>query len=346
MGAVVVVDGGYGSCGKGKVVSWHANRMGINKGVKVGGLNAGHITQYPDGRKFVYKQLPSTSHIPGSINIVASGALVNPDILKYELDTYKIDPASVYIDPLATMLLPGHIEAERAAMMDKSIGSTCSGTGAALLERLSRNGKATLVRDYVPQLKALGVNISDTKEMLWAWSDDRHDDDDFIIEGTQGYGLSVFHSPDYPKVTSQDTIASAFLSMAGVSPLAVVEVILVLRSYPIRVAGDSGPLKDEIDWAQVTAESGYKDQLHEITTVTKKTRRVGRFDPAMTRRAIKANLPTMVVMNHLDYIDHEARTKKSITPKIQAFLQEIEPQIGRRIDWVGVSEYDMVHTGK
>jgi len=64
-----------------------------------------------------------------------------------------------------------------------------------------------------------------------------------IIEGTQGFGLSLLHAADYPYVTSRDTTAAAFVSEAGLSPLDVDDIVLVLRAFPIRVGGNSGPFK-------------------------------------------------------------------------------------------------------
>lgn len=346
MPVAVVIDGMYGSCGKGKVVDWIArqvgDQIGYDKvvGIKVGGLNAGHIVHYQDGTKYTYKQLPSVSHLKGATSIVASGALVNLDILKHELEDYKLDPTQVVIDPLATILEQRHIDEEKAASMSEKIGSTCSGTGAAFQERMRRDGKAVLVRDRVAEITALGVLVADTKPIL---NDMIRDQNHYlIVEGTQGFGLSCFHSDAYPKATGRDTTAAQFLADAGISPLDCNLVCMVLRSYPIRVAGDSGPLKGELSWDELTKISGSAKQLHEITTVTKKTRRVGAFDAELVRRAIWANRPNCIVMNHLDYIDPAVRDASEITPIAAVFVADIEKQIGQKIDMVGISEWGML----
>lgn len=342
MAVYVVVDGQYGSCGKGKVVEWMAQNLNPTTvvGIKVGGLNAGHIVHYKDGTRYVYKQLPSVSHLPGSIVLVASGALVNLDILKHELEAYKIEPSKVIIDPLATMLEQRHIDEEKAAQMSERIGSTCSGTGACFQERMRRDGNAVLARDRKAELEALGVQVLDTKPLLHHWITTK--ERNIIVEGTQGFGLSCFHSDAYPRATGRDTTAAQFLADAGISPSDCDGVVMVLRSYPIRVAGDSGPLKGEMSWEDLTAKSGAAKPLHEITTVTKKTRRVGEFDPELVKRAIWANKPSMIVMNHLDYIDPEIRDADTLTDKVHGWLFEIENKIGRHIDVVGTSEWGML----
>jgi adenylosuccinate synthase len=55
-----------------------------------------------------------------------------------------------------------------------------------------------------------------------------------------------------------------------------------MRTRPIRVAGNSGPLRGETSWSEL----GLPD---EHTTVTGKVRRVGVWDPDLARAAVHAN---------------------------------------------------------
>src|ERR1700730_6357809 len=125
-----------------------------------------------------------------------------------------------------------------------------------------------------------------------------------IVEGTQGFGLSLLHSPYYPYVTSRDTTAAAALSEAGLSPIDVDRIVLVLRAFPIRVSGNSGPLPQETSWAEISREGQHDHQLTELTTVTRRIRRVAQFDAEIVGLALEANRPTEVVLNHMDYVDH------------------------------------------
>jgi adenylosuccinate synthase len=162
------------------------------------------------------------------------------------------------------------------------------------------------------------------------------------LEGTQGFGLSLLHSPHYPKVTSRDTTAAAVLAEAGLSPLDVDQIVLVLRAFPIRVAGDSGPFgAEEIEWGKIAEEGGHVERLAEFTSVTGRLRRVARFDPVLVREAIAVNQPTAVVLNHLDYVD-AAAGGGGLTPRVAEFLATVTAQIGRPIDYLGLGPDELL----
>jgi adenylosuccinate synthase len=153
-----------------------------------------------------------------------------------------------------------------------------------------------------------------------------------LVEGTQGFGLSLYHSDNYPKTTSRDTTAAGFLSEVGLSPRLVTEIVLVLRTFPIRVAGEqAGPLKDEITWEDLQRESGCPQPVEEMTTVTKKLRRVGRFDWELANSAVKVNRATSIAINGLDYLNFKNRNveySNSLTREAAEFLQRLEGSLG------------------
>jgi hypothetical protein len=147
-----------------------------------------------------------------------------------------------------------------------------------------------------------------------------------LVEGTQGFGLSLYHSDSYPKATSRDTTAAAFLSEVGLSPLLVTEIVLVLRTFPIRVAGEqAGPMKDEITWEILQIESSYPHPIHEMTTVSNRLRRVGRFDWELAEKAVTMNRPTQLAINGLDYID--ARNRGTQLGELTSVLLGTGPQV-------------------
>ena len=125
------------------------------------------------------------------------------------------------------------------------------------------------------------------------------------------------------------------MSEAGLSPLDVDDVVLTIRAFPMRVAGNSGPLKNEINWETVTEESGNPFPLCEYTSVTRRIRRVGRFDPEIVKRSIQANHPTRIVLNHLDYVDVYHDLSTGYGKMIREFVFHVESSVFRRIDLLG-----------
>lgn len=181
------------------------------------------------------------------------------------------------------------------------IGSTQTGTGWTASKRAMRD--ATLARD-VPDLVSF---ITDTVELL----NEIHDSGKrIIVEGTQGLGLSLFCVPHYPWCTSKDTAASTFLAECGLSPRTCDRIYAVYRSYPIRVGGNSGPMYKEIDWQTVHERAGFPANmpLIELTSVTRKIRRVGEWDWELFKRSIRVNRPTNLVLHGADYISYANRS--------------------------------------
>lgn len=180
--------------------------------------------------------------------------------------------------------------------------------------------------------KALRPYVSDSVALL---RDFLQQEKRVVVEGTQGFGLSLLHSPHYPYVTTRDTSGAGALSEAGLSPLDADDVTMVIRSFPIRVAGESGPFDaEELDWETIGREAGLDEPPREFTSVTKRLRRVARFDPVIVAKAIQVNRPSRLVLNHLDYVDG-ACASGEISAKARAFVGEIERALRRSVDLVG-----------
>jgi adenylosuccinate synthase len=326
MPITIVVGGQFGSEGKGKVAYALAASRHATHAVRVGGPNSGHTVVDPAGRKVIFRQLPTAALLPDVVCVIPPGAYVDVDILLREIVVARLSPDRVAIDPFATLVTEADRETERKNGLRAAIGSTGSGTGAALQRRIERGTNVLAAGD-----PRLAPYLRPTLELLRNALGRR---ERVIVEGTQGYGLSLLHSRHYPYVTSRDTTAAAFLSETGLSPLDVDEIALVLRTFPIRVGGNSGPLPDEIHWATVQSESGSADSLVEYTSVTNAIRRVARFDPTIPRLAIAANVPTTVILNHLDYVDCQVQAGV-MTQNALRFVAEVELALGRRVDILG-----------
>lgn len=325
----IIVGGQYGSEGKGKVAYEWAKKMHAVAAVRVGGTNSGH-TVCIGKKEYIFCNLPTASLLEGTNVVLPAGSYIDLDILRYEIELSKIERKLIKIDPNAVIIQSGYKELEKQSRLRETIGSTLSGTGAAVMARVCRNRQNPVV--MAKDVEELKEFLTDTKSYLRGLLNEGKE---IVIEGTQGFGLSNYHAKTYPYVTSRDTTAAAFLSEVGLSPFDVGHVVMVIRSYPIRVAGDSGPLTSEISWETVTQESGADEDIIERTSVTRNVRRVARFSPEIVCESLLTNRPDIVVLNHVDYIDYKNRNNNILSDKQLAFVEKIENEIHHKIQYVG-----------
>lgn len=340
----IVVGGQFGSEGKGKVsleLARRARRADIpTTVVRVGGPNSGHTGYDKSGQKFALRQLPAGC-VDRDVDVVfPAGSYIDVDLLFAEIGELNFPEDRIKISHHARLITQEHKDWERSGDLVQSIGSTGSGVGAAVMASVARRSKNFLLESLVAEDNALlQPFIANSTEILRGKLDRDHR---VIIEGTQGFGLSLLDGGYWPKATARSTTAAAALAEAGLSPMDVDDVTLVIRSFPIRVAGDSGPLTNEVSWEYVASLTGRKAiDIEEYTTVTKKLRRVGKFDSALVSAAISANRPNRIVMNHLDYIGEGAQLN-SAKSEVRKFMHLVEKGIGRTVDWVAFSEFDVV----
>lgn len=338
----IVVGGQFGSEGKGKVALEIVRRdANVAAVVRVGGTNSGHTAIGQDGRIHALRQIPAGAVDGNVLVVLPPGSFIDLEVFDREIAELGLAPDRVAVSPFARVITEEHKTWERAARLNTAIGSTESGTGAAVLAMMARGAtnlplhsvQAEEVADLAPY-----TCRGDTTSMLREILDDGRR---IVIEGTQGFGLSLLQGGYWPKATSRDTTAAGFLAEAGLSPRDVDDVVMVIRCHPIRVAGDSGPLIGETNWERIMIDAGLPKETREYTTVTQRLRKVGMFDPTLVRRAISANRPDRLVLNHLDYVD--ARTRGGIlTSKAERFLDLVEGSIGRSVNYIGVGPNTLI----
>ncbi len=326
MPITIVVGGQFGSEGKGKVAHYLAQEMNASVAVRCGGTNSGHTVIGEDGTPQVFRQLPTAVILPDVHLALCAGSYIDVDILQEEIIRTKLEDGRLMIDPFAVIITDEHKISERSSGLISGIGSTGSGTGAAVTARIQRKQGLVFAKDAPTLSKYIQDVNTDLRRRL-------ENKQRLVLEGTQGFGLSPLHSKMNPYVTSRDTTAAGFLSEVGLSPLDVDDIVMVLRAFPIRVGGNSGPLPSEIDWETVSGECNSKTNIREYTSVTKHLRRVARFDPDIVKEAIQANAPSRIFLNHLDYINADARSE---TLAAQAFAKTVSKGIGRSIDYLGL----------
>lgn len=281
----IVVGGQFGSEAKGACAAALATWTKGPLVIRTGGPNAGH-TVWRDGVEYKLRQLPTAAiSNPDARLAIAAGSVVDPDLLAKEIAETGIE-RFVMVDEMATVLEPHHIDEEQYAAKQLANWSTQKGIGAARSARTMRTAKVW--RDVAPPSQ---TTLQDVAELARRQLESGGD---VIVEAAQGYGLGL-HTPYYPKVTSADCRAIDALAAVGLSPWLFerfgfnragggvqLEVWVVLRPYPIRVAGESGPLRNEVSWQELGLPE-------EHTTVTNKVRRVGLWDAALAEAAIRSN---------------------------------------------------------
>ena len=198
MPVTVVVGGQYGSEGKGKVAHYLAKEMNASVAIRCGGPNSGHTVIDTNGSPIIFQQLPTASVLPDISIVLCAGSYIDLDILRKEISIAMLDPGRLYIDPNAVIISPEIRQTEKDFGLIESIGSTGSGTGEAILRRIQRKRNVIFASD----IPGLGQYVKDTRSFLM---NQLSTHERIIIEGTQGFGLSLIHSPFYPYVTSSLT---------------------------------------------------------------------------------------------------------------------------------------------
>lgn len=350
----VVVGGQFGSEGKGAVTAHLAKRAVVDRRptavIRVAGPNAGHTAIDSGGRAWPLRQIPAAAVTnKGATLLIGPGSEVDLTVLErevLELDAAGFDVSSrLVVDGQATVLDESHIATETDEMMHERLGSTGKGIGAARAARLMR--RATIVSQVGSRIGK--VRVADTAEIARGFL--AVEDGLVLIEGTQGYGLGL-HAGFYPYCTSSDCRATDFLAMAGLTPTDAVdyEVWVTARMFPIRVAGNSGPLRAETSWAELGLPE-------ERTTVTKKVRRVGHWDPHLIHDAVVANGGDRVCRVALTMFDQRfpevagrsgrfadavASLSASQIGEITAVLREREGDAGAPIALIGTGPDSML----
>lgn len=417
---IIVVQGGqYGSEAKGAITGHLCQRRGVDIAVRTGSINAGH-TVYYRGRGYAFQQLPVGWVNPATKLVLGPGAYVHLPTLESEctmIDTLMGGNVRerIYIDHRAGLHLDSFGVEAKLADRHTKIGATGKGCAEAIIAKIRDRG--TAIRTFKEYLELMdgvdphgGWQFVDTPLYL----NDAYDAGrQILLEGTQGSGLDLHLGP-YPFTTSRQTTAAAWVTEAGLSPSLEYEVVLVLRTYPIRVAGNSGPMEHEISWVDLAHEINVKREvahmaplvgevallafeeacrreavelgltpnegirmhawadrgtepyltaasvlhqralarmppdlvsdlrrLFEMTTVTRKLRRIARFDARQAIRSIRLERPAKVALTFLNY-EHpevEGLTRWSALPRAaQEFIWDLS-------DHLDSTPIDLVSTG-
>lgn len=359
-GHVTVVLGGMaGSEGKGKFAGYLANKGEVDIAVANFMPNAGHTWVDDEGNAHLVQQLPQAATVPNKdISLVISGgAAIELPMLLDEIEKFDAHDRLV-ISPRAMVIEDRHREAEAEQL--QRISSTLKGCGHALADKVSRGKDVKLAGDIIslrPYTEDVSGEVGVAAGIGYALSNIVTEEDvRVMVECPQGFDLDINHGLEYPYCTSRQTTSAQALADAGIAPQLVDEVIAVIRPYPIRVGdaydkdgnkiGTSGSYGNakELTWEEVAERGGVPfEEIRELTTVTKKLRRVFEIDWERLKAMVLINGVTQIALNFANYIDWEikgATEEHQITPKVLAFMQQIQLRTGVPVTLIGTGAKD------
>ena len=324
----------WGDEGKGKIVDVLTPKYDVIARFQ-GGPNAGHTLEF-EGIKHVLHTIPSGIFRKNTQNVIGNGVVIDPVILKKELDA--LIPFGVKVNEVlkvsrkAHLILPTHklldAASEKAKGKDK-IGSTLKGIGPTYMDKTGRNGlrvgdieaadfKERYNRLKEKHLQLLGNFNFDThqlgaleKEWMSAIKEMQNlvliDSEHYInacmkngqavlAEGAQGSLLDIDFG-SYPFVTSSNTICAGACTGLGIAPNRINEVFGIFKAYCTRVG--SGPFPTELK-----DEVGEKIRAagHEFGATTGRPRRCGWIDLPALKYAIMLNGVTQLIMTKADVL--------------------------------------------
>ncbi|TDO24951.1 adenylosuccinate synthase [Pedobacter duraquae] len=326
----------WGDEGKGKIVDVLSPQYDLIARFQ-GGPNAGHTLEF-DGKKFVLNTIPSGIFNEKTMNLIGNGVVIDPIILKRELDNLKTaghDPIAkekLVIARKAHLILPTHqlLDAANEAKMGKDkIGSTLKGIGPTYMDKTGRNGLRvgdTTLPDFKERYDKLvqkhmdilshydfEFNLAEKEaaffEAIEFIKTIPHVDSEHFVNGYLKAGKRVLAEGaqgtlldvdfgSYPFVTSSNTTTAGACTGLGIAPNKIGSVVGIFKAYCTRVGGGPFPTELEDEVGENLRQVG-----HEFGATTGRPRRCGWIDLPALKYAIMLNGVTEMVMTKADVLN-------------------------------------------
>lgn len=340
MAIVTIIGGQWGDEGKGKIIDHLAKNADLVARYS-GGNNAGHTIENDYG-KFALHLVPCGVGWEGTINLIGSGTVIDPDVLIEELELISKNslPGEIFISEKAHMIMPYHIKLDQAEENDRgseAVGTTGRGIGPAYSDKISRNGiRIGDLKDIDLLQKKISKNLNFKNKILreiyeteeisekeifekidnWQNKLSKYianteqiihrniEEKKFILlEGAQGALLDIDHGT-YPYVTSSNSISGGSLTGLGIGAKEIDKVMGVFKAFTTRVG--EGPFPTEIFGEN--AEK-IREIAGEFGATTGRPRRIGWFDAVAAKYSTKINGLDSIVITKLDILDHFEKIK-------------------------------------
>lgn len=260
---ISVIDGEAGSCGKAKVIGEIATDESIKLGASVTNCmpNAGHTFVDEKGIATIFRNIPVSSVNPDTELFIGPGSAIDMEVFKEEYEQVRkyLGDRKIYVHEMVPLIDKRHKEYEREHIRS---GSTFKGCGAVTQEKVIRDKKLEFFKSFE---NAVVCSNNEWLERLYSHLD--NPSEYVMLEGAQGCDLDLNHSGNYPFVTSRNVSTSQLLADSGISPERLLQTIMVIRPFPIRISnitktgefiytGGYGK-GEELTWTQINLASMY-----------------------------------------------------------------------------------------
>lgn len=359
----VVLDSQAGSCGKGKFIGYMAQKDNASFAINNFMSNAGHTYEDDKYGRVMTQHLPTSMVNPDTQLYIGPGAAITPSILFDEILHYRdiIGDREIVINPRAMVIKPEHAEKEKQIIRS---GSTFKGCGAACADKVMRVPGTQLFGEwyrYEDWSEVVGQKM-DRDSVNFILSHVRVEDGMFdlnnaidcgesiMIEGSQGCDLDINYGLPYPNTTSRQCHAGQLVADCGISPRLVTDIVMIMRPYPIRISNktnigidiSSGDYdgSQELTWDEIKKRCGAPEGVDfgEMTTVTKKMRRVFEMNWDRLEYVTLLNRPTCIALNFVQYLDYNAlgcKKLRDLPSKVRSFIDRVEDVTNVKVGLIG-----------
>lgn len=331
----ILVGTQWGDEGKGKIIDILSQDADYIVRYQ-GGNNAGHTVVVKE-KEYIFHLIPSGILHKGKICCIGNGTVVDPAVLKEELNTVTGSGVDVgnrlKISELAHVIMPYHriLDKLREKKGAHKIGTTGRGIGPCYADKINRCGirMCDLLNPKVFKEK-LENNLTEKNEifkkvyhhagfefdaiykeyldyaLLFSrnicnvsalLNKARAQKKDILFEGAQGTFLDIDFGT-YPYVTSSSASSGGACIGTGVPPTAINKVIGVAKAYTTRVGEGPFPAEFKKDFAAFMRGRG-----NEFGATTGRPRRCGWFDALMVKEAVALNGITELAIMKMDVLD-------------------------------------------
>jgi len=369
MTSIIVVGTQWGDEGKGKMIDLLSQRASLVVRAQ-GGNNAGH-TIVAQGVEYRFHLVPSGILYPHTHCVIGGGTAIDPEALLKEIEELEGRGISVrgrlFVSSHAHVIFPYHKQLDLLYEKQRgnaAIGTTGKGIGPCYADRVARTGVQmgellrgdilrtklemkqkelpmpldveALSEQYRTYGKRLAPFVADVEEMLALGLERKQP---ILFEGAHGTFLDVTFGT-YPFVTSSSTLAAGICAGAGVGPSCIDHTLGVAKAYTTRVG--NGPLPTALSSEE---EALFLDHIaaREIGTTTGRRRRLGWFDAALVRYAVRLNGVDSLALTKLDVLDHLPRIKLCTGYRLRGETLRTPPALTQ--DWNACAPIYEEHEG-